>query len=83
MPVFIEKFLAIFFQKAEIRPTTRDFFVRQGDLTQEYFVYFKENQRSMTEKSQQLFVVNGANSADKLGAGPRADERRFADGFDR
>ncbi|MBP1577524.1 MAG: hypothetical protein J6C75_03490 [Oscillospiraceae bacterium] len=51
MPVFIEKFLLRFFQKAEIRPTTRDFFVRQGDLTQEYFVYFKENQRSMTEKS--------------------------------
>ena len=28
----------------------RDFFAKLGDLTQEYFVYFKENQRSLTEK---------------------------------
>ncbi|MBS6349065.1 MAG: hypothetical protein KH443_09735, partial [Oscillospiraceae bacterium] len=28
----------------------KDFFARQGDLTQQYFVYCKENQRSMTEK---------------------------------
>ena len=31
-------------------PTARDFFARQGDLTQQYFVYCKENQRRMAEK---------------------------------
>jgi len=28
----------------------RDFFARQDDLTRQYFVYCKENQRSMAEK---------------------------------
>jgi len=32
-------------------PNSEDFFVRQGDLTQQSFVYRKENQRSMTEKN--------------------------------
>ena len=36
--------------KLEMCPTARDFFARQGDLTQQYFVYCKENQRSMAEK---------------------------------
>jgi hypothetical protein len=31
-------------------PTARDFFARQGDLTRQYFVYCKENQRGMAEK---------------------------------
>ena len=31
-------------------PTARNFFARQGDLTRQYFVYCKENQRSMAEK---------------------------------
>ena len=29
----------------------RDFFAIQGDLMREYFVYFKEKQRSMVEKA--------------------------------
>ncbi len=36
--------------KLKICPTARDFFVRQGDLTQQYFVYCKENQHSMAER---------------------------------
>ena len=31
-------------------PTARNFFARQGDLTRQYFVYCKENQRSMAGK---------------------------------
>jgi hypothetical protein len=31
-------------------PAARDFFARQGDLMQKYFVYFKSNQRYMAEK---------------------------------
>ena len=36
--------------KLEMCPTARNFFARQGDLTRQYFVYCKENQRSMAEK---------------------------------
>ena len=35
-------------------PAARDFFVRQGDLTQKYFVYFKSNQRRMPEKDPSI-----------------------------
>ena len=31
-------------------PDGEGFFARQGDLTRQYFVYCKENQRSMAEK---------------------------------
>ena len=34
----------------------RDFFVRQGDLTRQYFVYCKENQRSMAEKDPTIWA---------------------------
>ncbi len=34
----------------EMYPAARDFFARQGDLTQQSFVDCKENQRSMAEK---------------------------------
>src|SRR5699024_1826661 len=39
-------------------PTARDFFARQGDLTQQYFVYCKENQRSMAEKDPLFGLVD-------------------------
>ena len=42
----------------EICPTARDFFARQGDLTQQYFVYCKENQRSMAEKDPLFGLVD-------------------------
>jgi len=47
-----------------MRTTARDFFARQGDLMQEYFVYFKEKQRSMAGKDP-LFgrVVHFSNMA--------------------
>ena len=40
--------------KMAMCPAARDFFVRQGDFPQEYLMYFKENQRSMTEKAPQI-----------------------------
>ena len=39
-------------------PTARDFSVRQGDLTQKYFVYFKSNQRRMVEKDPSFGYVD-------------------------
>ena len=35
-------------------PDGEGFFARQGDLTRQYFVYCKENQRSMAEKEPPL-----------------------------
>ena len=39
-------------------PAARDFFVRQGDLTQKYFVYFKSNQHCLAEKDTSIGYVD-------------------------
>ena len=38
-------------------PTARDFFARQGDLAQKYFVYFQSNQRRMAGKDRCLGML--------------------------
>src|SRR5699024_2168728 len=50
-------------------PTAKDFFARQGDLTPRYFVYRKENQRSMAEKDPLFGLV------DSFQTGPKARRR--------
>ena len=39
-------------------PDGEGFFARQGDLTRQYFVYCKENQRSMAEKDPPFGHIN-------------------------
>ena len=48
-------------------PAARDFFTRQGDLTQKYFVYFKSNQRHMAEKDSSFGYVGNFQTSPRAG----------------
>ena len=52
-----ENFLGLFL-KVSICRNDIDFFARQGDLTQESFVDFKENQRCVAEKDTSFGVLH-------------------------